>query len=121
MLWLPASLLPSKKGELNILNLLITLRILGSHFVYTSTFKMATKLQRTQQSLVSSVYRSPSDASKAELYKLGFSKAFYASDGQIPQKVIVTLMSKPFITNAAKPFGAVGDAKRSVGRPPKKN
>ena len=59
LLWLPASLSLSKKGELNILNLLITLRILGSHFVYTSTFKMATKLQRTQQSLVSSVYRSP--------------------------------------------------------------
>ena len=65
------------------------------------------------------------DAAKAELFKLGFRKAYYdTEDGQSPQKVVVTLMSRPFIavdkSDKSVGGGAAPDGKRSVGRPPNK-
>ena len=59
------------------------------------------------------VQKAFTDPTKAEHFKLGFSKAYF---GEPQDKVVVKLLAKPTIALGV----AAAEPKRPVGRPPKK-
>ena len=104
------------------INLLITLNFRLSLRVFLNIQESDKIAQDPTNSGLICVQKMFVDAAKAELFKLGFRKAYYdTEDGQSPQKVVVTLMSRPFIAvDKSVGGGAAPDGKRSVGRPPNK-